>query len=160
MKVEIIWAKRNSNGSFSVKAKKLSDVKEELQSKGEWGKFSWSLDYSIDNDANGNAVKVRLTVGYDIEMPKWPAYKHQTQQVKDSWDEMWRALKKHENGHLSIFEENVERLKNEFEALNETKGGEIKKKNNDAVKEIQKKQDEYDVKTDHGKNQGVILNIP
>jgi len=159
MKVELNWGAKNSSAKYRLIAKDLDSVAKELGGREEWGKFDGELGFKWRGDAQGNATLVKLSPAYTITMPVWPHYRKQPQACKDAWDTMWRALKKHEDGHKQIFTHGVTDLVRRLEALRSAKGSEIDTMVVRASKEIQAKHDQFDRETDHGRSRGVELVI-
>lgn len=157
IKVELDWGAKTSSATYRVAGKDLDGVAKVLSGREEWGKFEGTIDYKWQGDAKGNATLVRLIPAYTITLPVWPGYRQQPQACKDAWDTMWRALKKHEDGHEQIFTRAVSDLVSKLEALRNAKGSEIDTLMGKASKEIQAKHDKFDHETDHGRSRGVEL---
>jgi predicted secreted Zn-dependent protease len=157
MKVELNWGARNSSATYRVAGKDLGDVAKVLGGREKWGEFEGRIGYKWQGDAKGNATRVRLTPAYTITMPVWPGYRKQPQTCKDAWDTMWRALKKHEDGHKQIFTHGVSDLVSQLEALRNAQGSEIDTLVDKASKAIQAKHDKFDRETDHGRSRGVEI---
>jgi predicted secreted Zn-dependent protease len=157
IKVELNWGAKNSSATYRAAGKDLDGVAKVLSGRGEWGKFEGTIGYKWQGDAKGNATLVRLTPAYTITMPVWPGYRNQPQACKNAWDIMWRALKKHEDGHKQIFTLGVSDLVSKLEALRNAKGSEIDTLVGKASEEIQAKHDKFDRETDHGRSRGVEL---
>jgi predicted secreted Zn-dependent protease len=156
-KVELNWGAKNSSATYRVAGKNLDDIAKVLSGREKWGKFEGTIKCKWQGDAKGNATLVRLTPAYTITMPVWPGYKAQPQACKDAWDTMWRALKKHEDGHTQIFTQGVSALVSTLEALRNAKGSEIDTLVGKASKAIQAQHDKFDRETDHGRSRGVEL---
>ena len=157
IKVELNWGARNSSATYRVAGNDLDGVAKVLGGREEWGKFEGTIDYKWQGDAEGHAKRVRLTPAYTLTMPSWPGYRKQPRTCKDAWDTMWRALKKHEDGHKQIFTRGVSDLVSKLEALRNAKGSEIDTLIGKTSKQIQAEHDKYDRETDHGRSRGVEL---
>ena len=160
MKVDVNWGERNANGTFLVKAKDVASAVRFLQARGEWGRFEGHIPYKWKGDARGMVTSVMLAPSFKITMPTWPAYRNQQQEIKDDWDAMYSALRKHEDGHREIFDGGVRKLVKDLEALGVVKGGGVKSTVRKAAGVIQKKHDSYDTRTEHGRLTGVVLRVP
>lgn len=146
------WA---SNG------KDLTKVLESLNKHKWWGRYRSHHAYASRYDTKSKkVVKVDLTARPVIIMPRWGQYSKGTKEEKASWDKMYKALKKHEQGHHDIFETRIKAYKKELETGGDLTDKELKKSYDAFSKELQKKQDAYDSRTGNGKSQGVILVIP
>ena len=93
-------------------------------------------------------------------MPTWPAFRRQPDTVKADWNVMWKALKRHEEGHKRRFLKRFGKLIRDIESLRDAKGGDIDILGTKALNEIEEKQRKYDEKTDHGRSKGVTLHVP
>lgn len=155
MKVTLSYS-APSNKTWNVKGADAESLFKNLEKNGFWGRYrsnssgSWS--------GKGKKIdSVKITGKPVILMPSWTEYS----KIKDgqaSWDKMWKALKKHEDNHHKIFDEAAKAFKKELE-----KGGDLDPKDmtkawDKWLKDTQKKQDDYDKKSKHGQNEGVILN--
>ena len=146
---------------WACNGKDLKKVFESLNKHKWWGRYRSHHGYASRYDSgSGKVVKVDVTAKPEIIMPKWSQYSRGTKEEKASWDNMYKALKKHEQGHHVIFEDCVKAYKKKLETGGDLSVKEFNKSFDAFSKELQKKQDAYDSKTDHGKNQGVILVIP
>lgn len=161
MKVHLHWGKRAANAKFTVRAKSLEEAREALDARGddEWGSFVSDVPYKTKTGADGNVVWVRIAPSFTLTMPTWPGYRKQPQECKDEWDEMWVALKKHENEHRRQFEEGINKLVTDLKALGPTTREKCEEEMDKAIAAIQKEHDAYDKQTDHGRSRGVELTI-
>lgn len=160
MKVDRNWGERNTNAKFLVKGKDIASAAKFLKARGEWGRFEGYISYKWKGNGRGIVTSVKLTPSFKITMPTWPAYRNQQQDIKDDWDAMYKALRKHEEGHREIFEGGVRKLVEDLEALGVVKGGDVETMISKAKDAIQEKHDSYDTKTEHGRLTGVELKIP
>ena len=92
-------------------------------------------------------------------MPAWKAYRRQPQTCKDEWDQMWRALRKHEDGHREIFEKGLARLVSQLENAGKTSGAGLEQLIRNAEADSQREQNTYDNETDHGRSRGVEVSV-
>lgn len=159
MKVNLNWGQRNTRATYRVAGANLDGVLRSLLARGEWGSFEGDLPYQSRGDAQGNVKSVTLTPTYTITMPVWANYRTQPQACKDEWDEMWRALYQHEDGHRSLFEEGVATIARKLEELEQATSGEIDNLMRQSGSDIQSAQDKFDNSTDHGRSRGVELTI-
>ncbi len=159
MKVLLHWGARNTQATYRVEAADLESAAKVLNGREEWGHFAGRFSWKWTGDAKGNATSVRIEPTFTITMPSWPAYREQPQPCKDAWDEMWRALRRHEEGHKELFTDALSGLVDQLEALDAATGREIDDLMEKTESAIQSAQSEYDTKTDHGRSQGVVLTI-
>jgi predicted secreted Zn-dependent protease len=154
MEVNVSW-QRNLTGTFSVRGATLRDVAQALEARDEWGLFRSSFTYRTDNDQGASSA--RFTFIESIAMPSWREYPRQTQDVREEWDRMWRALQAHEQGHRDIFEQRVNGLTATLQAMEHPRGGDVSNVVDPWSVETQREQDNYDIRTGHGSGTGVTL---
>lgn len=159
MKVNLNWGRRNTSATYRVTGADLESVLRSLMARDEWGRFESTLAYKWAGDAQGNVKSVTLEPSFTITMPTWPPYRSQPQSCKDEWDAMWRALRKHEDGHKSLFEQGVATIVRKLESLNQATGSDVDNLMSQSESDIQSEQDKYDTSTDHGRSRGVELTI-
>ena len=156
MKVLMEWGTRNLKGRYSIKAGKYAEVKKFLESRPDrQGLYlgvihQGSILFRTDN--SGNVISIKLRPSYSLKMPSWPAYRTQSRDIKERWDAYWRGLEKHELGHHDIFMKGMDRVLTTLEAQELVKKGEIKQKLEEFKTSLQKEHDDYDTRTDHGRN--------
>ena len=159
MKVEVSWDKKTNNAKFKVAGNYIRSAVNYLNSRSEWGSFIGNIKYRYWENAGKIVYKARLIPSYVITMPNWPAYRNQTQKIRDCWDTMYKALKKHEWGHREIFQQGLNKLIQDLQNLSNPTLNDLESLFNESVKTIQKKQDYYDTKTEHGAARGVEITI-
>jgi predicted secreted Zn-dependent protease len=159
MKVDVSWGPKNSNVSYHVSGADLGAALEFLKTRSEWGEFVG--DCPAKWRANGRDVVtgVWLEPTSFIRMPSWPAYKTQPQECKNTWDAMYVALRKHEEGHGDLFDQLIKEVAAQIEALETATVAEIKEILASSKTEMQERSDKYDNVTEHGAARGVTLNI-
>ncbi len=143
--------------SYPVKATTLKGAVEAMKkARGEEaGETEWEpkLNYSFDKKTD--IIKsASVTVPIVVTMPKWPGAKKLGKAAKAEWERFYKALKDHEEGHVKLVRE---RLKDQHKSLvgKSKEGAEAAFQK--ALDALQKASDDYDVKTDHGRKQGTII---
>ena len=159
MKVKVMWTGRITNARFRAEGKTVEEVVKFLNSKEEWGRFDWKLEYKIWPNPQGTVRVIVLKPWFKISMPSWRGYTRQSQAIKNAWDSMYRALRKHENEHKTKFITDLQKLQRKLEMMDPCAQSECKNILDEAMKEIQTVQDKFDVETNHGKDRGVVINI-
>jgi predicted secreted Zn-dependent protease len=152
MNVEVNWNGKNVLAKYKLKGKTTKAILKELNAREEWGKFDGKLKGRFSSNSGTKSFNVELFPESKIIMPVWPAYSRQTSKVQQNWDEVYAALRKHEDGHAVIFEEGVASLKARFEGMTETNQKDFNKILNEWTESNQREHDSYDSKTNHGKD--------
>lgn len=159
MKVTLHWGSKNSKARFRVRASDLETAEKELRGREEWASFRGNLTWRWKDDGQGKILTLTLNPSYTITMPLWTGYRGQPDLCKQEWDSMWRALLRHEDGHKKIFEQAIAQLVRDLEQLQDVSANALRQLLEKAVTAIQKKHDEFDRVTDHGRSRGVELRI-
>lgn len=144
--------------SFSVKGKSIPDVFKALNKNGYWGRYR--SDPDVDWGKDDPVTKASITSSPYIILPTWSDYSKATKDEKKSWDDMMKALEKHENNHHTIFKDAVDTFKKSLEKRDDLSAKDAKQLWKDFIKDTQDAQDKYDTKTSHGEKEGVELIVP
>ncbi len=154
MKVTLSYGKP-SNKSWKVKGGDANTLFANLNKNGFWGRYRSNVSASW----SGKGAKIdafKLTAKPVVLMPSWTEYS-KIKAGQKSWDKMWKALKKHEDNHHTIFDTSAKAFKKKLEVEGDLDPKDMKKTWETYQKDAQKLQDDYDKKSKHGKNEGVIL---
>jgi predicted secreted Zn-dependent protease len=148
--------------SFTVKGSSIPEVFNALEKHGFWGRYrsNETIAYETDKKDKNLYIGGSVSGAPVVTLPKWANYGKASKPEKKSWDDMMKALTKHEYNHHTKFEDSAKDWKKEME-----KGDDLSKKEMTAswdkfVKELQKTQDAYDARTKHGLTEGVELIEP
>lgn len=159
MKVFLNWGSRNVGATYKLNAADLESASQALKGRDEWGRFDGHFEYNWKGDPQGNVESITLEPTFTITLPSWSGYKTQPQTCKDTWDEMFRALREHENGHRDIFERGITKLVNDLTALAAATGSDVDNIATKFRESHQADQDSFDTATDHGASRGVVLTV-
>ena len=159
MKISVSWGAKNTGAKYTVKGNDLESALASLETRDEWGHFQGDLSYDSKGDAAGNVTSVVVKPTFTLTMPSWPAASKQPKACKAEWERMYAALRKHEDGHRSIFEKGVAKLETDLKGLAAATHSEIDALVNQALSDIQAAHNSYDAKTKHGQTEGVKLTI-
>jgi predicted secreted Zn-dependent protease len=148
-----------SNKTWTVKGADIAALFKNLQAHDWWGRYRSNNSGKFAGKSS-QIDTVTLTAKPVITMPKWATYSKASKGEKKSWDAMFKALRKHEDEHHTIFVKSAEDWKTRMEC-----GDDLSKKDMDKAwklyqKDSQKDQDDFDKRTGHGTKAGVVLNIP
>lgn len=140
--------------TYAIEGKNLKEVAENIMARGEAGRDDWHVKWSGDTDADGKIIRVTVTVENTITMPVWPAYKTQPQAAKKEWDRFYKALEKHEYGHVDIVQKGTRNFAQQFLGLTEEEANQTLDLK---IEELKTANDQYDLDTQHGQTQGTII---
>ncbi|MEM8578898.1 MAG: DUF922 domain-containing protein [Pseudomonadota bacterium] len=144
--------------TYTVKGTDAPAVVKALNKSGEWGKYRPHFDFSASGKTKTAIDTVKVFAKPVITLPKWANYRKITK-GQNSWDTMFKALKKHEENHHAIFDAAAKGFKAALE-----RGGDLEPKQFSQAwasfeAEVEKAQKAYDRRTKHGQTEGVILNV-
>jgi predicted secreted Zn-dependent protease len=156
MKVSVTIPKPSVK-SFKIKGETISDARDALNRRHEWGFYS--SNQSVDWSGKGVPVDtVKVSAKPVIELPSWSGYPKADKDAQKEWDRMFKALTRHENAHHDVFTGVCDAWKKALE-----KGGDLAPKDmqdsfDEFMKDVQKAQDKFDASTGNGARDGVELN--
>ena len=142
--------------TWTVKGKTVDELSKNMKKHKWWGRYVSNPNYSY-KDKGAIVTELVFKPKPVIYMPVWSEYSKASKADKKSWDDMYKALKKHEENHHTILLSESEAWKKTMDKL-----GDLDKKKMEVEwvkfnKATQAKQDGYDTKTDHGGKEGVTL---
>ena len=161
MTVTVNWGPRITDAKYTVPGADLESADKFISGREEAGSFDYDFPASsFKRDSGGNVTSFTFTPSFKLTMPTWPAYRKQPQECKDAWDDMWRAVEKHELEHRRIFEQGFAKLVRELEQTPHMPFEDLKTSLCKAKAALQKQHDDFDTETDHGRSRGSELIIP
>lgn len=121
----------------------LADVASALPT--ESGSVEFDFTVATQGDPSTSAV---LKVTQTMTLPTWAERSKQCPEVQKAWDDFANALRTHEDGHVAIdktqFDGAHRRFVGKASSATQTVSDQLRK-------DVQKVQDEFDTKTDHGR---------
>jgi predicted secreted Zn-dependent protease len=141
---------------YGVKGKTREQVFASLNAHGWWGRYrsNEAVAYaSSKTDIDGMTVTCRAVV----LLPKWTEATKASKEDQKSFAGMLKALEKHERNHHTIFEDAAKAFKKTLETGKDLPKTKAMKAWSDFTAALQKAQDAYDTRTDHGEKEGVEL---
>lgn len=144
---------------WTVKGSDLEKVFRNLEAHGWWGRYR-ARAKCVPKPKDGKIAEVAITGAPVITMPKWASYGKASKAEKKSWDDMYKALLKHENTHHTKTREAIKEFKKKVADMGEIEAKKKKALTDRFAADLQKANDDYDTKSKHGKNEGVVLVLP
>jgi hypothetical protein len=141
--------------TFDIEADNLDGTAAALQGLDEWGKTRWNVTYDYDA-TDGVATSVSVTARITVELPRWTSLSKQPRRVQAEWNRMLAALRRHENEHVRIARERIQKLAGEMSGKPESELPDIHAR---CVQELDTLSDDFDTRTDHGQKEGVTLDL-
>ena len=129
------------------------------------GDTQWKIGYDYEcKHKNGYWYVDRVVTTVDIQftLPKWKDYRRAHRNEQKKWDAYYRALLKHETGHKDIAINSARSIEDRLlnmERVTDRADLERRVKSiaETIFQECKELQAQYDAKTDHGRNRGVLL---
>jgi predicted secreted Zn-dependent protease len=158
VELETAWGDQKSE-TFKVTAAKLREVGEFLNKREEWGRFEGGIPWGYDTEG-AFVTKVTLKPWYFLEMPEWDGYSKAPKACQTAWDNVWKKLQEHEEGHKEVFMDILAKAQKYVKNASDLSAKQVKKDLDKLIGGIQAAQKKFDTATDHGKKKGVYLDIP
>ena len=141
--------------TFDVEAETLDGAAAALDTRDEWGKTRWTVTFGYEA-TDGVVTSVSVTAKITIELPRWTALGKQPRRVRAEWNRMLEALRRHESEHARIARERISRLAGEMAGKPEP---ELAALHAQCVQELDALSEAYDRRCDHGRTEGVTLDL-
>jgi hypothetical protein len=110
-----------------------------------------SVEFDFTVQTQGDPItKATLNVSQIMTMPKWAEYSKQCPAAQKSWDNFYSALKKHEDGHVAI---NNQQFPSTHKRFIGKPNSEVNNESDALRAKVQAVNDKYDATTDHGRKQ-------
>lgn len=145
-----------SQKTWKVKGKTLDELVTTLDKHDWWGRYRSEISYSY-KEKGGTVSVFSIKAKPVIHMPAWGEYSKASKDDKKAWDTMFKALLKHETNHHALFLEACAIWARDMDAEGEIDKKAALKAWKDFETNLQKTQDDYDSKTNHGAKEGVML---
>ncbi len=141
---------------YDVSAPTLTEAARLIADMSEAGKAEWWPHLAYDH--NGSVLtQVTVTVQTRITMPRWPEYTTAAAACREEWDRFWVALDGHERGHMRLVHEHLDGIHRRLRGLSVDDAQQTWA---DALSALATASDSYDTQTDHGRNEGTVINVP
>lgn len=139
-----------------IKGTTLEDVQKVLNKSDHWGKYDYAIEWTYKS-LDGKVTEVSVTCNPKIIMPIWAGWNKADKESQKKWDIMWVKLKRHEEQHHGVTEKMIKELNKQLSKDKKLDEKNLPSKMDKFLLNVQKEQDAYDKKTDHGKKEGVKL---
>jgi predicted secreted Zn-dependent protease len=140
--------------TYTVDAGTLEEAAQQIEEREEAGETKWHPTYKTTLDEDGNVASATIDVEITVTMPKWPGAAKLNKAARAEWERAFKALKAHEQRHVNLVRE---KLKGLAEKLVGKSPADAEKTFQDAVDDLKKSSDDYDDISDHGRNEGTII---
>ncbi|HKE36334.1 MAG TPA: DUF922 domain-containing protein [Candidatus Baltobacteraceae bacterium] len=143
------WASQSVDGST------LATVAQTIAGMTEAGKTEWFPSYVTSTTADV-VSDATVTVKTKVTLPQWSSYGSASQSEQTEWDRFCGALRAHEQGHLDLVTQQLSDVDQQMIGQSSA-GADSAWKSSLAA--LTSASDTYDTSTDHGRNQGTIINV-
>jgi predicted secreted Zn-dependent protease len=128
----------------------LAGVAGNVANHDEAGGAEFEFEMSFDQNRNGLITRVDLVMQLTVELPVWQNRDSRPPPEQREWDRFLRALRVHEDGHLTIFRREAPTA---YRRLQRARPQTIHEVLDAETERIQRLSDAYDHQTDHGRRQ-------
>ncbi len=157
---------------YDIYGSNINDLKLEIQKKGskEGSKrydayTTWRVGWEFETISSNNKCTLKNVIvitEIKIVMPKWVNYSSAKKEVRQIWDKYYKALLDHENGHKEIGLKAADEIEKEIKKIKPKSScdeleRDINRNGDYVIAKYNSVEKEYDRKTNHGLNTGVIL---
>lgn len=140
---------------YSLTAVSLSGAAAQLSMRPEAGHVDWALDMKYAAP-KGPIETVAITAAITLEMPSWTPPTTMLPKARAEWNRWYAALLAHEQGHIDLVHANFDELAQRMLGKSAAAG---KKLFNAASAKLTADSKAYDKSTDHGKNNGTVMEV-
>ncbi len=145
-----------ARATYPVEGATLAEAAAQIEAREEAGVTEWNPAYSLSRDDEGNVTDATVTVTITVTMPNWPGAARLPAATRAEWDRFYAALEAHEQGHVSLVQEN---LRDVADAMVDKSEAEAIAAFEAALANLQQVNDAYDAANDHGRNAGCTLDL-
>ena len=119
-----------------------------------WAYTNWRFSWGWGYNENCQLTNVHIDLTIKVLLPRWTPPKDASLDLITEWNNLFRAISEHENGHVKIAKDNVGMV---YTAIKGSNCNSANSEANFAVNNIRQLQKEYEAKTNHGATQGVTF---
>lgn len=141
--------------TYSIQGKSLAEVATDYASRDEAGSVEWEphYDYQI-SPTTGKIISATVTVPLNVTLPVWNAPAGTGPKTKAEWTRAREALKAHEDGHIKLVRKHFGGFANKVIGKTPEEAQTLL---DETSANLQQESDDHDVKTDHGRNTGTVI---
>ena len=144
------------SGSYTITGSTLQDAFDEMSQRIEAGETAWNPVYTVNRNDAGNVTGVTINVEITVTMPSWPNASKLGKDAKAEWDRFYAALDKHEKEHVALVKAKFKGVAQSMLGKPESDAATLFQ---DAVDGLKTDSDAFDTATNHGQNNGTILDV-
>jgi predicted secreted Zn-dependent protease len=140
---------------YDVDADSLAAVAEAISRLSEAAQAEWFPAYEFTT-SRGRLATVAVTVGTRVTMPRWTGRPSAPAAEQAEWTRFCDALREHEQGHIDLVMEHLSGVDERLLGQSVTAARRIWQQ---ALESLEAASGAYDRQTDHGRNQGTVIDI-
>lgn len=140
---------------YDVDAESLAAAAQAISQMDEAAETEWFPRYEYTTSGS-RLASAAVTVRTSVAMPQWTGFASAPKAEKDEWRRFCAALHAHERGHIDLV---VEHLSNIDERLVGKSVSAARRVWEQALAALESASQAYDRRTDHGRNQGTIIEV-
>ena len=141
---------------YQVYGATLQEAAAAIAHEAEAGKAEWfpHIDYKFDD--HGHLSDVSITVPTRVTLPDWSGYSSARPAEQHEWDRFRYALTTHENGHIDLVQTHLAGLDSRMVGEAKSHGLALYQEALDGLNAASRA---YDSQTNHGRNNGTMIDI-
>jgi predicted secreted Zn-dependent protease len=140
--------------TYSIEGATLDDAAAEIQQRTEAGSTQWNPTMNVVVGDDGTVISATVDVSMTMTMPQWPGANKLNKVARAEWSRFVGALKKHEDGHVTLVREQLKGLGESLVGMSQDDANAAFQA---ALVNLQTASDAYDDGNDHGRNEGTII---
>jgi predicted secreted Zn-dependent protease len=141
--------------SYAIDAATLAEAAQAIRGRKEAGLAEWNPQLSY-KDVDGVITEAKVTATPTVTLPKWPGAAKAGKAAQAEWSRFSQALAEHEQGHVDLVHQHLGGLGAKL--VGKTVA-EAQAAFDAATTALQAASDQYDAKTDHGRNTGTVIEL-
>jgi predicted secreted Zn-dependent protease len=141
---------------YTVSGSTLQEVAALIEREAEAGKAEWFPRIDYQTDEHGRLSDVSITVPTRVTLPDWSEYNSARPAEQHEWDRFRYALTTHENGHVDLVQTHLAGVDSRLMGEAKDHGLALYQQALDALNSASRA---YDSQTNHGRNDGTIIDI-
>jgi predicted secreted Zn-dependent protease len=140
--------------TYAIDAKTLEEAAQQIEQREEAGLTEWNPTYHVTLDENGNVASATLEVPITVTLPRWPGATKLNKSARAEWERAFKAIEAHEQSHVNLVREKLEGLAEQMVGKSPADADAIFQ---EALANLSESSNAYDESTDHGRNEGTVI---
>ncbi len=145
---------KGENKTYPVTATTLQEAADQFSQRDEAGETIWNPKFNLKTDDSDNVTEATVDVTITVTLPTWSGSAKLSKAAKAEWNRALKALKEHEENHVKLVRN---KLKDVAKSLIGKTKVEAEEAFQTALDDLKQASDDYDTSSDHGRNEGTVI---